>query len=55
MQMAAPTPQAAGRLFTVGPYVAKLLAVKTLGEDVVGFISLYLDGNVAEAGKFKDF
>jgi hypothetical protein len=43
------------RLFTVGPDVAKRLAVKTLCEDVVGFVSLYLDGNVAEAGKFKEF
>jgi hypothetical protein len=40
MQVAAPAPQAAGRLFTVGPDVAKLLAVKTLGESVLGFISL---------------
>jgi hypothetical protein len=53
--MAAPTPQAAGGLFTVGPDVAKLLTVKTLCQDVVGFVSLYLDGNVAEAGKFKEF
>jgi NhaP-type Na+/H+ or K+/H+ antiporter len=52
MQMAAPAPEAAGRLFTVDPDVAKLLEVETLCEDVVGFVSLYLDGNVAEAGKF---
>jgi hypothetical protein len=52
--MAAPALQAAERLLTVGPDVAKLLTVETLCEDVVGFVSLYLDGNGAEAGKFKD-
>jgi hypothetical protein len=41
-------------LLAVGPDVAKLLAVVTLGEDVFLFISLYLDGNVAESGKFKE-
>jgi hypothetical protein len=53
MQVAAPTPQEAGRLFTVGPDVAKLLAIKTLGEGVLGFVCLYLHGNVAEAGEFQ--
>jgi hypothetical protein len=53
--MAAPAPQAAGRLLTVGPDVAKLLTVETFREDVVGFVSLYLDGKVAEAAKFKEF
>jgi hypothetical protein len=48
--MAAPTPQAA-----VSPDVAKLLAVETLRKGVLGFIRLYLDGNVAEAGEFEDF
>jgi hypothetical protein len=48
-----PHTTAAGRLFTVGPDVAKLLAVKTLGEGVLGFVWLYLHGNVAEAGEFE--
>jgi hypothetical protein len=55
LQMAAPASQAAGRLLTVDPDVAKFLTVETLCKDVVGFVSPYLDGNVAEAGKFKDF
>jgi hypothetical protein len=55
MQVAAPTPQAAGRLFTVGPEVAKLLAVKALGEGGLGFVCLYLDANVAGAGEFEYF
>jgi hypothetical protein len=42
-------------LLTVGPDVVKRVAVGTLCEDIVGFISLYLDGNVTEAGKFKQF
>jgi hypothetical protein len=29
--------------------------VETLCKDVVRFVSLYLDGNVAEAGKFEEF
>jgi hypothetical protein len=41
-------------LFAVGPDVAKLLAVETLGQDVIGFVSLYLDGNVAEAGNLEE-
>jgi hypothetical protein len=53
--MAAPAPQAAGRLLTGCSDVAKILTVKALCEDVVGFVSLYLDGNVAEAGKFEEF
>jgi hypothetical protein len=40
MQVAAPIPQAARRLFAVCPYVAKLLAVVTLGEGVLWFMSL---------------
>jgi hypothetical protein len=50
MQVSAPTSQAVGRLFTVGPDVAKLLAVKTLGEGILGS-----DANVAEAGEFECF
>jgi hypothetical protein len=53
MQMAAPTPQAAGRLFTVSPHVAELLAVKALGQGFLGLVCLYLNANVAEAGKFE--
>jgi hypothetical protein len=53
MQMAAPTLQAAGRLLTVGPDAAKLLAVKALGEGGLGLVCLYLKANVAEAGKFE--
>jgi hypothetical protein len=33
--------------------VAKCLAVETLGKVIPGFVSLYLDGNVAEAGKLE--
>jgi hypothetical protein len=53
MQVAAPTPQAAGRLFTFGPDVSKFLAVKALGEGVLGFVYLCLHGNVTEAGEFE--
>jgi hypothetical protein len=42
-------------LLTVGPDVAKLLTVETLCEDVVGFVIIYVDRNVAEARKFKEF
>jgi hypothetical protein len=55
VQVAAPAPQAAGRLLTVGPDVAKLLTVEALCKDVMGFLSLYFDRNVAEAGKFEEF
>jgi hypothetical protein len=54
VQVTAPTPHAAGRLFAVGPDVAKLLTVKTLGEGGLGFIRLYLHGDVAEAGELED-
>jgi hypothetical protein len=40
-------------LFAVGPDVAKLLAVVTLHKGVLGFIILYLDGNMTEAGQFE--
>jgi hypothetical protein len=53
MQVAAPTPQTVGRLFAVGPDVAKFLAFVALRKGVVGFVGLYLDGNVAEVGQFK--
>jgi hypothetical protein len=43
VQVAAPTPHAAGRLLTIRPDVAKFLAVVALGERVLGFVSLYLD------------
>jgi hypothetical protein len=50
---AAPTPQAAGRLFAVGPDLAKILAVVALRKVVLGLIRLYLDANVTEIGEFK--
>jgi hypothetical protein len=53
IQMAAPIPQAVGRLFRVGPDVAKRLAVTTLGQGVLGFVCLYLHGNVVEAAEFE--
>jgi hypothetical protein len=51
--MAAPTPQAEGRLLTVSPHVAELLAVKALGEGILGLVCLYLNANMAETGKFE--
>jgi hypothetical protein len=51
--LATPTPQAAGRLFAVGPDVAKLLAFVTLCKGVLGFIILYLDGYMAEVGTLQ--
>jgi hypothetical protein len=53
--MAAPTPQAAGRLFAICPDVAELLAVKALGQGGLGFVCLYFNANMAEAGQFKNF
>jgi hypothetical protein len=41
-------------LFAVCPDVAKPLAVETL-RFLLGFIRLYLDGNVAKAGEFEEF
>jgi hypothetical protein len=55
MQVAAPTPHAAGRLLAVGTDVANLLAVEILGEGELGFVCLYIDENVAEAGEFEYF
>jgi hypothetical protein len=57
VQVASPTPQAAGRLFANSPDVSKFLAVIVIGsyiKGVLGFVPLYLDGNVAEAGGFED-
>jgi hypothetical protein len=34
--------------------MAKLLAVVTLRKDVLGFIILYLDGYMEEAGQFEN-
>jgi hypothetical protein len=50
MQVIAPTPQSAGRLFVGNPEVAKLLALVALHKGVLRFIRLYLDGNVAAVG-----
>jgi hypothetical protein len=33
--------------------VTELLAVKALGEGILGLVCLYLNANVAEAGKFE--
>jgi hypothetical protein len=55
MEVAATTPHAAGRLFTFCPNVAKLLAVKGLGEGSLGFVCLYFHGDVAEAGEMECF
>jgi hypothetical protein len=48
-----PTAQTAGRLFAIGPDVVKLFVFVALGKDVLVFISLYLDGNVTDAGEFE--
>jgi hypothetical protein len=53
MHVAAPTPQTAGRLFADGPDVAKFLAVVALRKGILRSVGLYLDGNVAEIGQFK--
>jgi hypothetical protein len=42
-------------LLTVCPDVAKLLAVKALSYGGLGFVCLYLNANVAEAGQFENF
>jgi hypothetical protein len=55
MQVAATTPQAAGRLFAIGPDVAKFLAVVALFEGDLGFVGLYLDCDLAEAGQLEYF
>jgi hypothetical protein len=55
MHVAAPTPQAAGILLPIGPDMAKLLAVVALCKEVFGFVRIYLDGDVAEAGQFEYF
>jgi hypothetical protein len=54
VQVAAPAPRISGRLFAVGPNVAELLAVVTLCESAVCFISFHLDCNVAEASQLED-
>jgi hypothetical protein len=54
VQLAA-SKQTAGWLFAIGPDVAKLLAVGALRKGILGLISLYLDGNVAEAGEFAGY
>jgi hypothetical protein len=47
-QVAAPSPQAMGRLLAVGPDVAESLAMLPLRKGILRFIRLYLDGNVTE-------
>jgi hypothetical protein len=43
VQVATPTPQATGRYLTVFPDMAEILAVVTLRQTSLRFISLYLD------------
>jgi hypothetical protein len=54
VQVATRTPQATGRLLTVCPDMAEILAVVTLRQTSLRFISLYLVRDMAEACKFKD-
>jgi hypothetical protein len=54
VQVAALTPQAAGRLFAISPDVAKLLTVVAPRKGVRGFVRLYPDENVAEPGESED-
>jgi hypothetical protein len=54
MQVAANTPQTAGRLLAIRPDVGKLLAVVAQCKGILRFIRLYPDGNVAEAREFED-
>ncbi|PNF36796.1 hypothetical protein B7P43_G09631 [Cryptotermes secundus] len=55
VQVATPTPHATGRLLTVTPYVAKLLAVVTLRKATLRSICLSPGGNVAKALQFENF
>jgi hypothetical protein len=49
VRVVAPTPQAAGRLLAICPFVAKLLAVVTLHKNILGFVSLKFDCNMTKA------
>jgi hypothetical protein len=49
VQVAAPAPHTAGRLPTVNPDVAKLLAALALRKAIMNSICLYSDGNMAES------
>jgi hypothetical protein len=55
VQVSAPAPQTAGRLFAVSPDVAQLLAVVAFGKSILDFIILHPDGNVAEAWQTESF
>jgi hypothetical protein len=54
MQVAAATPQAAGRLLEICPDMSILLAAVALRKGILRSVCLYLDGNVAEVGNFNN-
>jgi hypothetical protein len=54
VQVAATTPHATGRLITISPYMAKLLAVVALRQAIPGLVCLHLDRYVAKACQFQD-
>jgi hypothetical protein len=54
VQVAAPAPQITGRLLTVCPDVAELLAVMALRKAVLSSVCLHLDCNVAEGCQSED-
>jgi len=55
IQVAASAPQPEEGLFTVGPYMAKLLAVVALYETCLGSVCLIVDDDIDEAGQFEYF
>jgi hypothetical protein len=55
VQVFVPAPQTARRLFTICPYVAKLLAVVALRKGILVPIRLQPDSNVAEAWQMENF
>jgi hypothetical protein len=54
VQVAASTQHATGRLITVSPYMAKLLAVVALCQAILFFVRVHLDRYVAKACQFED-
>jgi hypothetical protein len=55
VQVAASTAHATWRLVAVSPDVAKLLTVVTLSEAILGFVPLYLNGDMTEACQFENY
>jgi hypothetical protein len=55
VQVAAPSPQATGRLLAVCSDVAELLAAVALRKTIMSFVHLYPDCNVAEAWQSENF